>query len=173
MIFYLYNFNTRLEWIKNNRFKWFKYWSNAILLASVIWHPVRWPASRWLTRCSVSNATIWLQDPLWTSAVRSKRTRRLACVGLCVLKEVLVVTSGWAPFPQKKSEKLYPIVVLNHWRDSLIFIRTGVRPIQEVVVLVLKCALAITAVMAIYCLAIVLMERLSDWFHIGEVTVVK
>lgn len=38
----------------------------------------------------------------------------LACVGLCVLKEVLVVTSGCAPFPQKKSEKLYPIVVLNH-----------------------------------------------------------
>lgn len=28
------------------------------------------------------------------SAPRSKRTRRLACVGLCVLKEVLVVTSG-------------------------------------------------------------------------------
>ena len=93
---------------------------------------------------------------------RSKRTRRLACVGLCVLKEVLVVTSGCAPFPQKKSEKLYPIVVLNHRRDSLIFIRTGLRPIQEVVVLVLKCALAITAVMAIYCLAIVLMDRLSD-----------
>ncbi len=43
-----------------------------------------------------------------------------------------------------------------------IFIRTGVRPIQEVVVLVLKCALAIAAVMAIYCLAVVLMERLSD-----------
>ncbi|MGH5634987.1 hypothetical protein ACRFJ1_23285, partial [Escherichia coli] len=30
------------------------------------------------------------------------------------------------------------------------------------VVLVLKCALAIAAVMAIYCLAVVLMERLSD-----------
>lgn len=28
--------------------------------------------------------------------------------------------------------------------------------------LALKCALAITAVMAIYCLAIVLMDRLSD-----------
>nr|DAM03095.1 MAG TPA: hypothetical protein [Caudoviricetes sp.] len=49
-----------------------------------------------------------------TSAVRSKRTRGLACGGLCVLKEVLVVTSGCAPLPQKKSEKLYPIVVLNH-----------------------------------------------------------
>ncbi len=36
------------------------------------------------------------------------------------------------------------------------------RLIQEVVVLVLKCALAIAAVMAIYCLAVVLMERLSD-----------
>ena len=36
------------------------------------------------------------------------------------------------------------------------------RLIQGVVVLVLKCALAITAVMAIYCLAIVLMDRLSD-----------
>ncbi|MEK8441842.1 hypothetical protein P2O75_16815, partial [Escherichia coli] len=44
----------------------------------------------------------------------------------------------------------------------LIFIRTGVRLIQGVVVLVLKCALAIAAVMAIYCLAVVLMERLSD-----------
>ena len=36
------------------------------------------------------------------------------------------------------------------------------RPIQEVVVLVLKCALAIAAVMAIYCLAVVLTDRLSD-----------
>ncbi len=36
------------------------------------------------------------------------------------------------------------------------------RLIQEVVVLVLKCALAIAAVMAIYCLAIVLMDRLFD-----------
>nr|MDZ8538734.1 hypothetical protein [Escherichia coli] len=35
-------------------------------------------------------------------------------------------------------------------------------PIQEVVVLVLKCALAIAAVMAIYCLAVVLTDRLSD-----------
>ncbi|APL47413.1 membrane protein [Escherichia coli] len=33
---------------------------------------------------------------------------------------------------------------------------------QEVIVLVLKCALAIAAVVAIYCLAIVLMNRLSD-----------
>ena len=54
-------------------------------------------------------------------------------------------------FHRKKSEKLYPI-----------FIRTGVLPIQEVVVLVLKCALAIAAVMAIYCLAVVLTDRLSD-----------
>ena len=76
--------------------------------------------------------------------------------------QLLVAIGCNVPFPQKKSEKLYPIVVLNHGRDSLIFIRTGVRPIQEVVVLVLKCALAITAVMAIYCLAIVLMDRLSD-----------
>ncbi|ENH36141.1 putative membrane protein [Escherichia coli P0304816.4] len=36
------------------------------------------------------------------------------------------------------------------------------RPIQEVVVLVLKCALAIAAVIAIYCLSVVLMDRLSD-----------
>ena len=36
------------------------------------------------------------------------------------------------------------------------------RLIQGVVVLVLKCALAIAAVMVIYCLAVVLMERLSD-----------
>lgn len=35
------------------------------------------------------------------------------------------------------------------------------RLIQGVVVLVLKCALAIAAVMAIYCLVVV-MERLSD-----------
>lgn len=108
---------------------------------------------------------LWLVFPL-------KATRKANCVGLCVLKEVLVVTMV-VPISQKKSEKLYPIVVLNHWRDSLIFIRTGLRPIQEVVVLVLKCALAITAVMAIYCRAIVCMDRLSDWFHIGEVTVVK
>ncbi|AIT34554.1 membrane protein [Escherichia coli FAP1] len=33
---------------------------------------------------------------------------------------------------------------------------------QEIVVLVLKCALAIVAVVAIYCLVVVLMERLSD-----------
>ena len=107
------------------------------------------------------------------STDRSKRTRRLACVGLGVFKEVLVVTGCCVPFPQKKSEKLYPFVVLNHWRDSIIFIRAGVGPIQEVVVLVLKCALAIAAVMAIYCLAIALMDHLSDWFHIGEVTGVK
>ncbi|EMZ82925.1 putative membrane protein [Escherichia coli 2726950] len=37
-----------------------------------------------------------------------------------------------------------------------------VRQIWEVIVLVLKCALAIAAVMAIYCLAVVLMDRLSD-----------
>ncbi|GIP93420.1 hypothetical protein BV389_28500 [Escherichia coli] len=43
--------------------------------------------------------------------------------------------------------------ILNHAR---------VRQIWEVIVLVLKCALAIAAVMAIYCLVIVLMEHLSD-----------
>ncbi|EFI8247999.1 hypothetical protein HIB73_005005 [Escherichia coli] len=37
-----------------------------------------------------------------------------------------------------------------------------VRQIWEVIVLVLKCALAIAAVMAIYCLVIVLMNHLSD-----------
>ncbi|WP_237761435.1 hypothetical protein, partial [Escherichia albertii] len=43
--------------------------------------------------------------------------------------------------------------ILNHAR---------VRQMWEVIVLVLKCALAIAAVMAIYCLAVVLMDRLSD-----------
>ncbi len=44
------------------------------------------------------------------------------------------------------------------------------RQIQEVVMLVLKGTLAIAAVMTIYCLIVVLMERFSDWFHIGERT---
>ena len=47
------------------------------------------------------------------------------------------------------------------------------RPIQEVVVLVLKCALAIAAVIAIYCLAVVLMIAFLIDFYIGEVTGVK
>ena len=75
---------------------------------------------------------------------------------------MLVVTGCCVLFPQNKIRETIPIVVLNHGRDSLIFIRTGVCPIQEVVVLVFKCALAIAAVMAIYCLTIVLMDRLSD-----------
>lgn len=40
--------------------------------------------------------------------------------------------------------------------------RARVRQMWEVIVLVLKCALAIAAIMAIYCLVIVLMDHLSD-----------
>lgn len=96
------------------------------------------------------------------SADRSKRTRRLACVGLGVFKEVLVVTGCCVPFLQNKITETIPNSYIESMMRQLIFIRTGVRPIQEVVVLVLKCALAIAAVMAIYCLAVVLMDRLSD-----------
>ncbi|MCH7155635.1 hypothetical protein EFJ91_20210 [Escherichia coli] len=43
-----------------------------------------------------------------TSASRSKRTRRLACVGLGVFKEVLVVTGCCVPFLQNKITETIP-----------------------------------------------------------------
>lgn len=52
--------------------------------------------------------------------------------------------------------------ILRKQRYNRIFVHEHVRHIQEVVVLALKCALAIAAVMAIYCLIVVLIDRLSD-----------
>ena len=71
-------------------------------------------------------------------------------------------TGCCVPFLQNKITETIPNSYIESMMRQLIFIRTGVRPIQEVVVLVLKCALAIAAVMAIYCLAVVLTDRLSD-----------
>ncbi|PBN81686.1 hypothetical protein ABE90_016140 [Escherichia coli] len=45
------------------------------------------------------------------SALRSKRPRRLACVGLGVFKEVLVVTGCCVPFLQNKITETIP----NSW----------------------------------------------------------
>ncbi|EFB2565134.1 hypothetical protein FHO92_07745 [Escherichia coli] len=42
------------------------------------------------------------------SALRSKRPRRLACVGLGVFKEVLVVTGCCVPFLQNKITETIP-----------------------------------------------------------------
>lgn len=97
-----------------------------------------------------------------TSGLRPKRTRRLACVGFGVFKESLVVTGCCVPFLQNKITETIPNSCISSMMREPHIYQTGVRPIQEVVVLVLKCALAIAAVMAIYCLAVVLMDRLSD-----------
>ncbi|EAC1718372.1 hypothetical protein E6E10_10040 [Escherichia coli] len=45
---------------------------------------------------------------MFLSAFRSKRTRRLACVGLGVFKEVLVVTGCCVPFLQNKITETIP-----------------------------------------------------------------
>ncbi|CTW46685.1 Uncharacterised protein [Escherichia albertii] len=97
------------------------------------------------------------------SASRSKRTRRLACVGLGVFKEVLVVTGCRVPFLQNKITETIPNSCIESLtRQPHIYQDWCTSNTMEVVVLVLKCALAIAAVMAIYCLAVVLMDRLSD-----------
>ncbi|EFB6591795.1 hypothetical protein FQE90_05985 [Escherichia coli] len=49
-----------------------------------------------------------LTYPNVRSAPRSKRTRRLACVGLSVFKEVLVVTGCCVPFLQNKITETIP-----------------------------------------------------------------
>lgn len=96
------------------------------------------------------------------SASRSKRTRKLACVGLGVFKEVLVVTGCCVPFLQNKITETIPNSCIESLTRQPHIYQDWCTSIQEVVVLVLKCALAIAAVMAIYCLAVVLMDRLSD-----------
>lgn len=73
-----------------------------------------------------------------------------------------MVTGCCVPFLQNKITETIPnsciesLTIQPHIYQDWCASNTGV------VVLVLKCALAIAAVMAIYCLAVVLMERLSD-----------
>ncbi|WP_250207040.1 hypothetical protein, partial [Escherichia coli] len=56
---------------------------------------------------SLQNEPFTLTD-MSISAHRSKRTRRLACVGLGVFKEVLVVTGCCVPFLQNKITETIP-----------------------------------------------------------------
>lgn len=75
---------------------------------------------------------------------------------------MLVVTGCCVLFLQNKITETIPNSCIESLTRQPHIYQDRCTFYTEVAVLVLKCALAIVAVMAIYCLAIILMDRLSD-----------